>query len=82
MSTDTLLVILAKAGVQIGSYAVVTEYALKEMATMAVTPYIKYREDTKDLVWEGPADAYYEYFQNPSAEQEAKQAINRAMRKA
>jgi hypothetical protein len=82
MSTDRIVVVIAKAGVQIGQHAVVTEAALKEMAAMATVPYLVYREETKDLVWDGPAEAYYEYFHHPSAEQAAKQAINRAMRKA
>lgn len=80
--TQNMLVVIARAGTQLGQGAIITEYALKEMVALATTPYLKYREETKDLVWEGPEDAYYEYFHHKSSEQIAGDAITRAMRKS
>jgi hypothetical protein len=78
---DHVVVILAKAGTPIGKGGTVTEEALKQLAAQAPTPYIRYREATKDLVWDGPEEAYYEYFHLPQAEQDAETAIKRAMRR-
>lgn len=81
MSVDRMLVVIAKAGTPLGPGAIVTAQALKELAAMAATPYLKFREEHGDLVWDGPSDAYLDYFQHPAAVQEAQSAINRAMRK-
>lgn len=81
MSVDRMRVVIAKAGTRIGTHAVVTSQALKEMAQMANNPHITFNEELGELVWEGPADAYYDYFINPSAAKEAQEAINKAMRK-
>jgi hypothetical protein len=81
MSVERMRVVIAKAGTRIGTYAVVTSHALKEMAQMANNPHITFNEELGELVWEGPADAYYDYFMHPAAVQEASVAINRAMRK-
>jgi hypothetical protein len=79
--SDRIVVIIARAGTRIGEHAVVTEQALKQMAAQATSPHIVYREDSRDLVWDGPMEAYLEYFQHPSAAMEAEQAIKRAMRR-
>lgn len=81
MSVDRMLVVIARAGTAIGNHAIVTAQALKELAQMTNSPYITFREDTGDLVWDGPADAYFDYFMHPAAVKEAESAINRAMRK-
>lgn len=83
MSSDNVLIIISKAGTQVGQggNVVVMEAGLRAIAAMATTPYIKYREDTKDLVWEGPLEAYHEYFHKAEVEQQARAVINRAMRK-
>lgn len=81
MSVDRMRVVIARAGTTIGPHAVVTAQALREMADMAGNPYIMFDEEKGELVWEGPADAYYDYFMHPAAVQEAESAINRAMRR-
>lgn len=82
MSEERMVVVIARAGVQLGNHAVITEFALRQMAGMASTPYIKYREADKSLIWDGPADAYYDYFHHAAADREAASAIQRAMRKS
>lgn len=81
MSADNLVVVIAKAGVQLGNHAVMTAEGLRQLAALNTSPYIKFREATQDLIWEGPQDAYYDYFQSPSAIMEAETAVKRAMRR-
>ena len=81
MNSERIVVIISRVGTRIGDHGIVTEDALKAIASQSSTPYIIYREVTMDLVWDGPADAYYEYFHSPQVEQEAQQVIKRAMRK-
>ena len=81
MSVERMRVVIARAGTRIGTHAVVTAQALREMAVMAKNPNITFQEDTGELVWEGTSEAYYDYFMHPAAVQEANVVINRAMRK-
>lgn len=81
MSSDRALVVIARVGTDIGKGCIITEAGLREMAKQAGSPYIVYDETRKALLWDGPADAYYDYFINPSAAKEAQEAINKAMRR-
>lgn len=81
MSVDRMRVVIARVGTEIGGGGIVTSQALRELAQMASTPYIVFDEEQGTLMWDGPSDAYVDYFQHPAAVQEAQAAINRAMRK-
>jgi hypothetical protein len=67
--------------VQLGNHAVVTAEGLRQLAAMNPSPYIVFREEQQDLVWDGPAAAYEAMFTSPSAQMEAESTIKRAMRK-